>query len=62
MKFVKLSDNQYVNLDRVDYIVADPDNKDCVVYFNDDNKLYLDDDQASILLKVVDEISAVNLG
>lgn len=49
-----------MNLDRVDYIVADPDDKDCVVYFNDDNNLYLDEAQTSKLLKVVDEFSAVN--
>lgn len=61
MKFVKVSDTQYLNLSHINYIRYDPDDGDSVVHFGDDNLLHLDTDETKKLLKVVEEFSAVSL-
>lgn len=61
MKFVKVSDTQYLNLSHINYIRYDPDDGDSVVHFGDDNLLHLDTDETKKLLKVVDEFSAVSI-
>lgn len=61
MKFVKVSDTQYINLSNINYIRYDPDDGDSVVHFGDANFLHLDTDETKKLLKVVEEFSAVSL-
>lgn len=56
MKFAKISDNQYINLDHVSFVKFDPDDGDCVAYFGDsDAKMYFDKDVAGNLKKVLDD-------
>ncbi len=59
MKFVKLSENQYINLDQVSAVKYDPDDAgdgDCMVYFVDgDMKMYLEKDAADILKKFLED-------
>ena len=61
MKFVKVSDTQYLNLSHINYIRYDPDDGDSVVHFGDDNLLHLDTDETQKLLKVVEEFSTVSI-
>ena len=56
MKFVKLSENQYLNLDHVSAVKYDSNDGDCMVYFVDgDVKMYLEKDAADILKKFLED-------
>ena len=61
MKFVKVSDTQYLNLSHINYIRYDHDDGDSVVHFGDGNLLHLDTDETKKLLNAVDEFSAVSI-
>ena len=61
MKFVKVSDTQYLNLSHINYIRYDPDDGDSVVHFIDDKLLQLDTDETKKLLNAVDEFTAVSI-